>query len=244
MDKVKPVFQNLSKLFSSHIVSFVTGGEFLNRFIGFALPLISITILIWIEQGLEVQYLWKTVAKAILFLLVPFILFRKTGFLFLRMRQTDKKSMKIAIGSGLAIMGIIIGAFIILLPFIDIDALLIDLTDAGITSTVFPFVALYILFGNSILEEFFFRGWLPSLFANSRLRLFLPSFFFAIYHIAIFLPWFSPALLALAVAGLWAGGIIFQLANERSRTILPSWTIHMFADIGVLIVGIYIIYIY
>lgn len=201
-------------------------------------------MLIWIEQGLEVEYMWKTAAKAILFLVIPFILFRKAGFPFLQLRQTDKKSTMIAIGSGLAITGIIIGAFIILLPFIDIGALLIDLADAGITPTVFPFVAIYILFGNSLLEEFFFRGQLPNLFAKSRLRLFLPSFFFAIYHIAIFLPWFSPTLLLLAVTGLWVGGIIFQLANERSRTILPSWIIHMFADIGVLLVGVYIIYFY
>ncbi|MFJ7934120.1 CPBP family intramembrane glutamic endopeptidase [Sporosarcina sp. NPDC096371] len=216
----------------------------MKKFVGIVLPLISITILIWIEQGLEVEYVWKTVAKAMLFLGIPFLLFRKTGFPFLRFRQTDKKSMSIAIGSGLAIMSAIIWAFIILFPFIDIDALLIDLADAGITPTVFPFVALYILFGNSLLEEFYFRGQLPNLFAKSRLRLFLPSFFFAIYHIAIFLPWFSPALLALAVTGLWIGGIIFQLANERSQTIFPSWTIHMFADIGVLLVGIYIMYFY
>ena len=208
------------------------------------LPLISITILLWIEQGLEVEYVWKTIAKAMLFLLIPFILFRKTGFPFLQFPQTKKKSLTIAIVSGFTIMGIIIGAFTILLPFIDIDALLIDLADAGITPIVFPFIALYILFGNSLLEEFFFRGLLPNLFGGSRLRLVLPSFFFAIYHIAIFLPWFSPALLVLAVTGLWVGGIIFQLANERSQTILPSWIIHMFADIGVLLIGVYIIYFY
>ncbi|WP_203247458.1 CPBP family intramembrane glutamic endopeptidase [Sporosarcina beigongshangi] len=216
----------------------------MNKLIGFALPVISITMLIWIEQGLEIEYMWKTVAKVIFFLIIPLILFKKVGFPFLKLRQTDKKSMNIAIGSGLTITGIIIGAFVILLPFIDIDALLIDLADAGITPTVFPFVALYILFGNSLLEEFFFRGLLPNFFVKSHLRLFLPSFFFAIYHIAIFLPWFSPALLVLAVTGLWIGGIIFQLANERSRTILPSWTIHMFADVGVLLIGVYILYFY
>ncbi len=141
-------------------------------------------------------------------------------------------------------MGIIIAAFIILQPFIDIDALLVDLAEAGVTATVFPFIALYILFGNSMLEEFYFRGLLPTLVGNSWIRFILPSFLFAIYHIAIFLPWFSPALLILAVTGLWVGGIIFQLANEKSRTILPSWIIHMFADIGVLVIGLYIMYFY
>ena len=58
-------------------------------------------------------------------------------------------------------MGIIIAAFIVLQPFIDIAALLVDLADAGITTTTFPFIAFYILLGNSMLEEFYFRGLLP-----------------------------------------------------------------------------------
>lgn len=220
------------------------GCIFLRKFVGVALPLFSITILIWIEQGLEVEYVWKTSAKIMLFLLIPFLLFRKAGLPFLRIRNADSKSIKIAIGAGATIIGLIIGAFVVLMPFIDIDALLVDLVDAGVTASVFPFIALYILFGNSLLEEFFFRGLLPNLLTTSRFRLLLPSFFFAIYHIAIFLPWFSPPLLALAIIGLWIGGIIFQLVNEQSQTILPSWTIHMFADIGVLLIGVYIFYFY
>lgn len=216
----------------------------MRTFIGVLATIASIAILIWIEQVLEVAYILKTMAKAILFLLIPFLLFRKNGFPFFRLRQTDRKSMNIAIVSGIAIMGMIVATFIILKPFIDIDALLDDLADAGVTSIVFPFVGFYILFGNSLLEEFFFRGLLPSFLDRPLLRLLLPSFFFAIYHIAIFLPWFSTPILLLAVVGLWIGGIIFQLVNERSGTILPSWIIHMFADVGVLIVGVYMIYFY
>jgi len=211
---------------------------------GITLSFFSILFLLWIEQSVEVSYIWKTVAKMILFLLVPLILFHKAGFPFLRLGQTDRKSMIIAISSGVAIMGIIFAAFVVLQPFIDIAALLVDLAGAGITTTTFPFIALYILFGNSMLEEFYFRGLLPNLIGKSRIRFILPSFLFAIYHIAIFLPWFSAALLLLAVAGLWIGGIIFQFANEKSGTILPSWIIHMCADIGVLLIGVYIMYFY
>lgn len=216
----------------------------MKAFVGITWAIVSIVTLIWIEQVLEVEYIWKTVTKVTLFLLVPFILFRKTGFSFLHLRKTDRKSIMIAIVSGIAVMGMIIATFLILQPFIDIDALLDDLVDAGVTPSVFPFIALYILFGNSMLEEFYFRGLLPSFLGTSRLRLLLPSFFFAIYHVAIFLPWFSTSILLLAIGGLWIGGIIFQLANERSRTILPSWTIHMFADIGVLLIGVYMLYFY
>jgi len=211
---------------------------------GIILSFFSILFLLWIEQSLEVSYIWKTLAKMILFLLVPLILFRKAGFPFLRLGQTDRKSMIIAISSGVAIMGIIFGAFVVLQPFIDIAALLVDLAGAGITTTTFPIIALYILFGNSMLEEFYFRGLLPNLIGKSRIRFILPSFLFAVYHIAIFLPWFSAALLLLAVAGLWIGGVIFQFANEKSGTILPSWIIHLCADIGVLLIGVYIMYFY
>ncbi|MBO0586716.1 CPBP family intramembrane glutamic endopeptidase [Sporosarcina sp. E16_8] len=211
---------------------------------GIVLSLLSIAFLLWIDQSVEVAYIWKTMAKMILFLILPLILFRKVGFPFLRLRQTDRKSMMTAIGSGVAIMGFIIVAFIFLQPFIDIAALLADLASAGITTTTFPFIALYILFGNSMLEEFYFRGLLPNLVGKSLIRFILPSFLFAIYHITIFLPWFNPALLILAVTGLWVGGVIFQLANEKSGTILPSWTIHMCADIGVLLIGVYIMYFY
>ncbi|CAM3237397.1 CPBP family intramembrane glutamic endopeptidase [Filibacter tadaridae] len=214
----------------------------MKRAFGVIYPLLSIILLLWIEQGLDFSYGWKTVAKAFLFLFIPLVLFRAGKFPFIHFRTIDRKSMRIALASGLAIMSVIIGAFVILLPYIDIDALLIDIAEKGVTSTVFPFIAFYILFGNSLMEEFFFRGVLPSLLGASWIRFLLPSFFFAIYHVAIFLPWFSPPLLALAVTGLWIGGFIFQLANERSGTMLPSWTIHMFADVGVLLVGVYIMY--
>ena len=212
---------------------------------GLFFAFVSIVLLLWIEQGIEVSYIWKTLSKAFLFLVIPLILFKKTKLTFLEIKKTDKTSIRIALISGLTIMFIIIAAFILLMPSIDIDALLLDLTErAGVTATVFPFVALYILLGNSLLEEFFFRGLLPSFFNNKHLRLLIPSFLFAIYHVAIFLPWFTLPILLLAVTGLWVGGFIFQLANERSGTILPSWIIHMFADVGVLLVGVYIFYFY
>lgn len=210
---------------------------------GLILAMISILFLLWIEQGLEVAYIWKTFAKVIVFLLMPLFLMRTIKLSFMNIKNADKKSIRIAVVSGIAIVLIIIGAFILLMPFIDITALVFDLSErVGVNAYTFPFVALYILFGNSLLEEFFFRGYLPNLFKKTNWRWVLPPLLFAVYHIAIFLPWFNWALLGLAVFGLAVGGVIFQLVNERSQTIFPSWIIHMFADIGVLLIGVYMIY--
>lgn len=106
-------------------------------------------------------------------------------------------------------MVLIVGVFLFLQPHIDIASLRDDLFQSSITPAVFPFIALYILIGNSVIEEFFFRGLLPTLFGQSKMRFILPPFFFAVYHIAIFLPWFTLPILLLAVGGLWAGGLIF-----------------------------------
>ena len=206
-------------------------------------PIIAILALLFIEQVLEVSYIWKTAAKILLFFAIPYFLLKAAKYDFLNIRKTHKPSIALALGLGLTIILSILGAFIALQDFIDLNALQTDLeTRAGVTAAVFPFVALYILFGNSFLEEYFFRGLLVDFLKGSRLKWVLPSFFFAIYHVAIFLPWFSLPILLLAVLGLWLGGLLFQWINEKSGTIFPSWTIHMCADIGVLLIGVYMFY--
>lgn len=209
---------------------------------GAVFPMICVILLIGIEQGLEVSYSWKTAAKFFLFVVIPFLLFRSTRFPFLRFQETDKRQVRLAFILGVLTLLTIIIAFLFVKPFIDLPALQIDLREAGITGYTYPFIALYIMLGNSWIEEFFFRGILKELFGQSTLRFVLPPFFFAIYHIAIFLPWFTIPILLVAIGGLWMGGLLFQWINEKSGTILPSWIIHIFADIGILLIGIYIIY--
>ena len=210
----------------------------------FLFPIIGIILLLWIEQVLTVPYTTKTLAKILLFAVIPLILCHRKGLPFLHLRNVDRQSLSASILLGISIMTVIIFAFIKLRAFIDLDGLILALEDIGVTSTVFPFIALYILFGNSILEEFFFRGFVANFFNNTWNRILIPSLLFAVYHISIFLTWFSLPLLALAVLGLWIGGIIFQLVNEKSRTILPSWVIHMFADLGIILIGLYLFYVY
>ncbi len=206
-------------------------------------PFVAIALLLWIEQGLDMTYVWKTAAKIILFLAVPILFLNDSKFEFLHMKKIQRNRIILAIGLGIAVMVTIISAFMLLKNSIDLPSLQMDLeTRVGVTATVFPFVSFYILIGNSFLEEFFFRGLLVNLFKISKLQWILPSFLFAIYHIAIFLPWFEWPILMLAVGGLWIGGLIFQWVNKECGTLYPSWIIHIFADIGVLLVGVYIFY--
>jgi len=206
-------------------------------------PTLALTLLLIIEQVLEIPYLWKTIMKILIFMAVPLLLMKMLKFNFLRLNIAAKKSTKLAFILGILVMVSVLASFFMFQNHINIDTILYDLESRlGITSAVFPFVAIYILLGNSFLEEFFFRGLLVDMYKESYLKWVLPSFLFAIYHIAIFLPWFDWPILLTAVGGLFIGGLIFQWLNEESGTIYPSWIIHIFGDVGVLLVGFYMFY--
>jgi len=211
---------------------------------GLFITLAGIIVLLWVEQVLAVPYGWKTLAKILLFLVIPLLVFPGEVRQFMAFRKTEPRQIRIALRAGAGVMATIFAAYLLLSRLIDEEALTGDLAGrVGVTGVVYPFVALYILFGNSLLEEFFFRGVLPAQFrGHPRAGLTIPPLLFAVYHIAIFLPWFDLPILLLAVAGLWAGGVIFQLANGRDGTILPSWVIHMAADLAILMIGAFMIY--
>lgn len=206
-------------------------------------PALALTLLLVIEQVLEIPYFWKTIMKILIFLAVPLFLMKIIKFSFLRLKKTEKRSTILAFILGILVMITVLVSFFMLQNHINIETILSDLESrVGITSAVFPFVAIYILLGNSFLEEFFFRGLLVDMYKESKLKWVLPSFLFAIYHIAIFLPWFDWPILLTAVGGLFIGGLIFQWINEESGTIYPSWIIHICGDIGVLLIGFYMYY--
>lgn len=71
----------------------------------------------------------------------------------------------------------------------------------GITETTFLIVFLYIMFGNSLLEEYFFRGIVHDNMSNiSRVGAYiLSALMFSLYHITIFGTWFSGWILGLAL---------------------------------------------
>ncbi len=186
----------------------------------------------------------KSLIKIVLFLLVPLIsvkygasqnmtsLFKATG---------KKAVVKSFILGGTVYFGIM-AVYLFLSPYIDLQGIKLALQeDLGVNRENFIFVALYISFINSLMEEFFFRGYLffGLLEKTSRLKAYsISAMFFAIYHVAIIGSWFSPLIFILAMAGLFAGGIIFNYINERNENILNSWVVHMMANLGINTIGL------
>ena len=70
----------------------------------------------------------------------------------------------------------------------------------------------------------------------------LSAAFFALYHIGIVSGWFSLPVMALAVAGLMAAGIILQLADRSRGSLKAGWLIHAGANLVINAIGAWLIF--
>jgi len=195
---------------------------------------------------LAVDGLWqpgywvKSGVKLLLFLALPLLagLFRpdiSPGSLFRPSRRGILRAALLGIG----VYAVILGSYLLLRGVVDFSPILANLPE-GVTRTTFPFVALYISFVNSLLEEFFFRGFLFTNLQQLSTRRFAHGFSavtFAAYHVAMMLGWFSLPLFLLVMAGLTVGGLIFNYLNQRLGTVYISWLVHMCANFAINTIG-------
>ena len=119
------------------------------------------TLLMCVVDGFfSPPYLYKSLIKIILFLLVPmvyFFAFRGKRDNLSRLFAPKKGGILLSLVLGISVFIVILGAYFALRSFIDFSGIRASLTDGiGVTAENFLFVALYISFINSLLEEFFF----------------------------------------------------------------------------------------
>lgn len=186
----------------------------------------------------------KSLIKIALFLLLPLLSVKNipSQNMTSLFKAPGKKAVIESLIMGGAVYFGIMGVYLFLSPYIDLQGIKLALQDdLGVNRENFIFVALYISFINSLLEEFFFRGYLflGLLERSSRWKAYVISaMFFAVYHVAIIGSWFSPLIFILAMTGLFAGGIIFNFINERNKNILNSWVVHMMANLAINTIGL------
>lgn len=198
-----------------------------------------------IEQVLLADYLTKTISKIILFTLSQIILIkgiRKTSFKEgLNLKLVDKKTAAMGIGLGILAGAILIGAFLLFKKLINLDVIFLELeAKSKITAANYLLVTTYFSFGNSFLEEFFFRGFI---FLNlykmgyKKLAYIFSAGLFSLYHIGIFRGWFRIEIFLLCLIGLFVTGVVFNYVDTKSENFLNSWAIHIIADVAIVIIG-------
>jgi uncharacterized protein len=207
--------------------------------------LIACIILYIIEQRVQVNYAIKTLLKLIFFTAIPaiYIKYVKKESLEVsyRLKVLNKGKLKVGLLSGILFFVIVISAYYVVQGEIDLNSIAEELQNKlKVTPMNFIFIALYITFGNSFLEEFFFRGFIfLNLYKlNSKKTAYVySSLLFGIYHIGIFRTWFNLPITLLALFGLISVGFLFNWMDTKSENFLNSWIAHIFADTAVMLIG-------
>ena len=180
--------------------------------------------------------------KVFLFLALPavFSFFNKDIHLN-TLFNVNKSGMKLAFMLCIPVFCIVLGGYMLLRNVFDFSAVTTVLTgNIGVNRNNFIYVAIYISFVNSLLEEFFFRGFAFITLKEVINRKFAYAFsaaLFSLYHVGMTAGWFHIVVFVLAFAGLFVGGLIFNYLNEKCKNIYPSWLVHMCANFAINTIG-------
>lgn len=205
--------------------------------------LIGCLIMGFIDAVIRPDYLVKSFIKIMLFSIMPIIYSRYDKELNLSslFKVKSKREIIIALLAGLAVFLFILGAYLIIGRLFDFSNVISSLSEnIGVDKENFILVAIYISFVNSLLEEFFFRGFAFLKLKEVSTRKFAYIFSalaFALYHVAMMIGWFDISLFILTIGGLFIGGLIFNYFNEKYKNIYVSWLIHMFANFAINYIG-------
>lgn len=203
-------------------------------------------VMSFVDGVIQPPYFVKSAAKIAVFLLPAL------GY-FWRFRAWDqlrdlfrlqKKELLLALGLGLGAFGVIIGGYALISRFFSLDEAILQLTaDGGVSAKNFLYVSTYIALVNSLLEEFFFRGYAFLNLKKLTSRPFayiLSAALFAVYHLGMVSGNGNPLIWGGAMAGLFAAGVILNALNEKSGSIVTSWLLHMCANLAINAVGFYV----
>lgn len=207
-----------------------------------AIVIVGCLIMAWVDAMIRPNYAIKSIVKIALFTLLPigYSLFDRQVS-FRKLFSFNKGSIKMSFFLGVAVYIFILGAYFILGPYFDFSKVTLALqNNVGVNKNNFVFVAIYISFINSLLEEFFFRGIsflnLRDVLGKKAAYLFSAAIF-AFYHIAIMTSWFSPILFIILISSLFVAGLIFDWLDEKNGNIYVSWMVHMSANLAINTIG-------
>ena len=206
------------------------------------LVIIACVVMGIVDAIIQPGYIIKSIIKIIMFLLIPLLYsFCTKDSSIKNLLKADKKGFLFALVLGIIIYVIILGAYFTFKNVFDFSGLTSSLNETtGVNKNNFLWVSIYISFINSLLEEFFFRGFafiiLKQVVSKGFAYIF-SSALFALYHIAMMIGWFGVPVILISLAGLFAGGMIFNRFDDRRDNIILSWLVHMFANFSINTIG-------
>lgn len=210
-----------------------------------AIVFFACIVMALVDGVLQPGYVFKSAIKICVFLAIPLLYGLYTGTPVWRQSMGRCGHRRVLLGAvllGAAVYAVILGGYFVLRSLIDPQQITAMLQQsAAVNRSNFIYVALYISLCNSLLEEFFFRGFAFRMLLEPLGRThayWFSAAAFALYHVAIMKSWFSPLLFAGLIAALLAAGLFLNWLDERGGSILPSWAVHIFANLAINTVGL------
>lgn len=212
------------------------------------ISVLVVVILIAFEQVLQLDSIVKQGFKIVLLVIIPIIVIyqmKKTTFgKEFNINNVTFKDLKIPLIIGVTIYLLTLIGYVLFMPLIDPDLVVDGLNGSGITTKNIILASIYLCFINSFLEEFFFRGFMFSEFSkiSNKWGYIVSSAFFSIYHVLVMFTLFDWIMGVISIIGLMIVGMILAYMNQTNKSIINSWVVHIFADLGVVTIGLYLFF--
>ncbi len=201
---------------------------------------ITIILLYIMDQVLHMNYISKVMGKVVLFSLFPLGYIRMTGDNIIKSSLIHKNRhfrLNRSHLLGICIFVLLLIVFNVLKQYLNVDVLISEFEDKyKINKESILYYGAYLILINSLLEEFFFRGFMFLNLKNlghKKIAYAASSIAFSLYHISNFQNWLNIWIFVLATVGLVIGGLIFNYLDDKENTFLNSWFVHICADLAI-----------
>lgn len=204
----------------------------------FIYSIIACFLLYITENIFQPTYFIQMLQKIISFIVFPILIAKYFSENIWKFWKIQKYSFLYWISFWLLWAFLISLTYFFLKDFIEWEAIKQSINSRWVNSTTFIFIFTYIMFWNSLIEEFFFR-WVvfESLKKYSNIFAYIfSSLLFSLYHFAIFWAWFHWYILVLAFFWLFWWGLFFAWLYTKTKGIWSAYIFHIIADLVILII--------
>jgi uncharacterized protein len=160
--------------------------------------------------------------------------------------QNWRNGLLLAAGLSLAAAAIFAGAYAAWSDFLIDEAKIVDKIDAqfGVDKRTVLLVAPFTILLNSLLEEFFYRGFSFGLLVRKNLAVgyLLPAAAFTVQHVLFIYHWVSLLPLLLAIGGLFVLALLLEWMYAQYDTIVAPWVVHAGGDVAMMGIAVTILY--
>jgi uncharacterized protein len=149
-----------------------------------------------------------------------------------------RSGLKFSMGLSIVAAAIFAGAYSAWSDFLIDEATIVDKIDQqfGVDRTTVLLIAPFTILLNSLLEEFFYRGFSFGLLVRRNLAVgyLLPAVAFTVQHVLFIYHWVSLLPLALAIVGLFVLALLLEAIYARFDTIVAPWVVHAGGDVAMM----------